>query len=1725
MGAGHLDSKPEDAKDGAPKGASPYSTGGGGVTFERKVAVTYLARLLTGDGATELGDGRRVVSVAFQQAPDHPVDDLVVTAARDGEDVPSLVLAVGVRRAPDLVNSDESTRKLFIDFVRGAVNASAKRPEHGFALVVAGPYEPARQLATLADLAAVQTDAAAFVALVRAPKKFAAPVRGRLNQLEGLVKHALVSIGVPDPGTTTVQQRTWELLSRLTVVMPRLEPPDETDWAAVVNSLVPVAGGGDLAGASRLRDRLVALADDYPPKAATIDLTILRRAAHTALDSSARRHQCGWRALRHLDARAFSSVHDHIAADDEPRRLRIDRHDLAASVFESATTGTAVIVHGESGVGKSSLVLHAARSAADGAPDATQAICINLRHLPRTTLEFESELACPLDELLSELSAPKRMLVIDGADAVAEGMSDQLRYLVDAAHNANVTVVAIAASDNSQDVRDIIAERFGRGIVEHIVPGLTDTQVDEVVATFTELANLARNTRSRELLRRPVVVDLLVRGGISGTPLSDADAMQQVWAGLVRRRERSERGTPDARDFAMLRLADLALSGGDPLDVMSAIDPTALEGLRSDGLLRRPVDDPFRVGPEFAHDEVRRYAVARLMLAGSDLTTKLLKAGVPRWALGASRLAVQARLAAPETGHNPLPGRFAHLQAAFDTLVERGHGERWGDVPSEALVTLGDPEPVLRDTWRELRAGKATGFQRLARLIDQQLRDEHRFVRIDAVEPIVTLLLADTTPWRSVDGAANILRDWLHAHLIAGTASGHRLRVRLRDRLVEVCAAADRRLAEKRAAQAAAKAARSPEEIEAQRRFVEEHPGMFTEIGYPRSSNRERPEVPSEITNGVVLELLALLGPDLGEEGEAILRRVGTDAPDRLAPAVEEVLTGPALAMYRSELLAALTTDYYINDDEQWPGFEDGIRDHASRGIGMMPCVAWYRGPFFALLRADFRNGVGVLNRILNHAALSRARTLAESDRRFGSRVGDGSFDGYRATLAIAGTRRNYIGDDQAWLWYRGMGVGPYPCMSALQALEVVSDEHIAAGASIPRLVDTLLDGCENLAMVGLITGLLIRHLDGDERLVDLYLAEPIIWKCEFFRMVRESGGLAVKSSGIAGAERRKWSMREAAAFLVIRVDVERTVELRAVGQRLVENGRRLIDEAFYDSATDERAGNAAAEEQLAIYRAWASALDRDTYEAYRKDDRSFVQSTPPADVVQTLQRGNEDVRRAQEASRLMFRYVIAPNKGTDQDVPANELVVDLAFVRDLLDNPPAMSIGDRWSAPAAVAAAALSARLMSGVVLPDDLVAFAADTVLRVAESTASSRDFDVDDSYFEQGADRIAARALPMLLLPSAVTVLTDLGGDVSSSRKRVINAATTLARAAAHEVRLHFARGLDRVWLAPCTAGDTCHHHIALQLALETLRDCVLGEWDRGSGRRRALPLEDPVDASLAKVPEQAIYVVRLDAAIRALAPAAAAHDCVFARARAALDAVVAAQRSALLAHDKNIDPRGSHALVTARALLTLAATGDSAPIFDQIEALAERATLLGSFLFALSSAAEESATRATAARRLWPEIAARVLQLHASGHASGQRSHGGISLDALLPSVADDIAYPYREVEGSPIVWWDPLAWRDIVERWLPFARDASSVDHLIRFLGALPREEQIRSGLPWISVLVLAMPDVVAKRSNLLPRWLIDTRPVASDLGMLADWQRVVDALVVAGVGSLAPYSD
>ena len=541
-----------------------------------------------------------------------------------------------------------------------------------------------------------------------------------------LVERALRDLGEANPDAVLVRQRTWQLLSRLTVLMPRLESPDETDWSEVENKLIPVARGISLSGAKKLRDRLLALASDYSPRAARVDLTILRRDAHETLDTNYRRYKQGWQILDHLHGSALQSLRDEVTDSDRIRRVSLDRSNVTGRLIAAVGEADAVVVVGESGVGKSALTI---RALIAGDPDEMGGLCINLRHIPRLAVDFEASLGLPLFRLLSELSAPLRMLVIDGADAVAEGIEDAFRYLVRSAEVIGVKVVAVSGMDSTQVVYDILTDRFGDSVARFQVEPLTDTEIDEMVETFPELKGLTSNPQSRELLRRLVVTDLLVRGQLRGVPLSDADAMSEVWAGLVRRHERLDRGHPDARQSVLLRLADLSLNGGDWLGVIGQLDTTAITGLRQDGLLQASTENPFVSGPDFAHDEVRRYSVARLLLLERDPARSILRAKAPRGALGAARLACQTLLQEPDGATSPIRGRFKALQASFDALVQAGFGTRWGDLPSEALISLADTSEVLRDAWGELQSNEDAGLKRLVRLVEQRPAPLHPWLR------------------------------------------------------------------------------------------------------------------------------------------------------------------------------------------------------------------------------------------------------------------------------------------------------------------------------------------------------------------------------------------------------------------------------------------------------------------------------------------------------------------------------------------------------------------------------------------------------------------------------------------------------------------------------------------------------------------------------------------------------------------------------------------------------------------------------------------------------------------------------------------------------------------------------------------------------------------------------------------------------------------------------------
>ena len=202
---------------------------------------------------------------------------------------------------------------------------------------------------------------------------------------------------------------------------------------------------------------------------------------------------------------------------------------------------------------------------------------------------------------------------------------------------------------------------------------------------------------------------------------------------------------------------------------------------------------------------------------------------------------------------------------------------------------------------------------------------------------------------------------------------------------------------------------------------------------------------------------------------------------------------------------------------------------------------------------------------------------------------------------------------------------------------------------------------------------------------------------------------------------------------------------------------------------------------------------------------------------------------------------------------------------------------------------------------------------------------------------------------------------------------------------------------------------------------MRHCALGPVDPETWRRPTLRLEDPLAESLAHTDADAVIVSRLDSATRALAPAAVAGACVSADARELLTTLLAVQRRSLLAsEDPTPDERGTHSLVAARALLTLAADGDEATIVEYINAYADNAALIDNLLRALSAAAEETPDRAATAQRVWPRVVRRILELHDAGRKLFADLHyGDMALASVIPVATGEIPYLYREIDGRPI----------------------------------------------------------------------------------------------------------
>jgi len=1648
-----------------PIGANTYSTGGGGVTFAQRVATVYLASMLTRSRRAETNE-LAIRSVSFQTGPAHPVDDLLIAA---GEPDNTFELAIACRATPHFVPSNTATVKL----LKSLLDETTAHPDVHVAIAVAGWKNEWQQVATLCYKARDIADPAVFHDASKVDRRWNHDERKRYVYLRQMVEKALDGT----PSVSDVVHATWGLLRRLRVIGFHVQSPNESDWTAIATTLDLVAAKGS--DGLQVRDRLADKSAGWDSQGAVVDLNMVRVATHILLDAPATRTKHAWEMLNLQRAQAYT-VRSSLGSDPETGEafalsFTERRANVVAEILNAGNESTLVVVSGASGTGKSSLVLSAITELESSHQDGFEAIVVNFRELPNTSLEITHILGASIADVAAELSAPARVLVVDAADAAFERSAGLLRDLVTAAIGAGLGVIAVSAEPAAEFVREQLSHASSQPIRAVDITALDDQEVAQVAERFPQLRGILTNLAEESILRRLVVLDLLSRTGVTlDGPMSEWECLQLIWAHVIRANGRNNSGSPQAREDTLLALAAAALASLDTPLPPGTLDPAAVDALRDDHLLAPA--NAYRPGAQFAHDEVRRYATAIHLIQAGDIPAALQSAGVPRWALSAATLAVKGQLVDPDRRPETT---FANVVAGFNAIAT-SDGKRWADVAVEAVLETPKAYDCLK-TAIETSAIELPDVLRVA----QQRCTVNGLIHPMLGAPIARILIDHDEPWDISKPAFEVLTSWLQALVVTGEPAGHDLRQTLRTRLL-------------------AHWAKYPRKEDTGEGSVLRHFG-----GRQR---RRRTLRDYEVTKDEFVETLALLGLDIDTDISACLRALAEDAPAFLAPAVDSALSARALVQHDPELLATLAEAYYIDEDADgsWGLRDDGIRGHEGRWTSFgPPTAAYWFGAFWQLFNAaHITTSVRVLNNILNYATKERAESARRRHWTDPAETGDSHDEPAGIVLNLTGEARNYLGDGQVWTWYRGTSGGPDPAMSALQAMEHFVEILIKADISTQVIAERLLQGCENLAVPGLLYGILARHIERAGTQLDPFLAAPAIWFLESSRVTSEHYGFRASDEGLAHPERRKWTAREVAVRLVANGDEERRTQLAAVGEDLVAEGERQGIEG-------DRVLN------------WAANLDVGSFKVTQEGDDLYLHVVPPPEVVSANAEIMAQQQQASTVMRLQNRYWGSAKYDNDYVEPTvDEIAADLATAQELLNTELQPLHTPPGDAVAQVVRAAIGQAFHGG---PDALGShgsFVIQFVMTVASSFANQEDPVEDHQFFDLGADRAAAQALPALLAPALAAALQQAG----VTPDQVVQTAFAIAAKAPAETRLYLARGCDPIWNSPCSGNAPCIHQTALAWTIETARTAEIGPWDFEAQHSPRVRIEGDLVTRLQELDGELIAVHVLDPALRALGVAATTSHCATSEARTLLADLLAVQRTAMVRHEAKgytADDRGMHTLVAARALLQgYAESANPDPTFEHLDVLRTDAGLMSGFLHGLAGAGAENEVLAQAARDIWPSLVAHALEYAGNDpNVYKERTWGAWAAAGLLPSPLSWSQGMYNEVAKTSIDWVDPDRLVGLVDPWLAIAKgNVMCVDALIRILRKLPESQQTTNGLTWVSELCIQEGRVTVTRSTASNEWLKEVRIIAEEHGRLPQWQALVDALVVAGNTELAPYS-
>lgn len=1372
--------------------SNPFSTGGGGVTFEQLVGASYLVSLLIGDIPRGL-DWGITKAVKFQHRwSGCLLDDAVITST-NGDTERKLALQV----KHDLTFSASASNTTFARVIEDCWNTFSSSLGWQFNQgtdrigIGLGVYRSklARHFQPLLEWARTSKDSSEFLRKVSL-SSFSSKEKQEYLQI---LRHLLSK----SKGGDATDDETWKFLRCLVVIHFDIENPGSRDSVHCWNRLLDQIKNRDEEQAKLLFNALTSTVAEYARSAGSIDIGDLRAKIPNTIPLKDRlSFVSDLRHLRQHSDTVLESIHESIG-----NKVRLPRTKTIDRVEACIRKHGIVAMIGEPMVGKSVLLrLLASRLRSEG-----EIIALSVERLSGNSMEnFLHNIHIQSDFqtiLCAAGGAQLRCILIDGLEKATD--EDRRRVLNDFITEIRKYNKSILSKGGHQDncwkivfscrrleaANVLLHLETRRNLADNSlkmleVGSLTDEEVAEVVTQLPKLRDLASQGHLKEILSRPLVLDILTLPDISlpskavPTTLTETWLLEWFWKEVVRLAERLRpgRGNPDKREQLLIRIATQSLSNDGHISISDDMDSEAISGLVSDRLLLKE-DHSLR----FAHDVLQDWALTILLNnRKNDIPRFLIEAGEPLRLARAFRLHVCRSLELEQS-----PSTWLNLLATLEG--ESTLSPRWYQIALTAPLFSPELKEILPQVQPCLFADDMTLLSKFLKAL-----------RVVCVQPSPTAyVLFGDLPQAEFEKYLAYLTIPIREQWVPVIQLVLKHSDKLNDRcLVEFSYVTEKWMTNTEGNELFRKEIAELSLNLLNTRFLTMN--LASALGSPlRYEEQER--VRRNLVRSVLWAADCL--PEVVDE---FVNKKGLRDRDTENYGFEELILEDGwipickhLPKTTADILEAILCDKLEPDDF-------GSYEHLFMNLGI-EFTEWnpptyLKGPFLGLLRLHSNEGLDLIHGVTNHA--TECWKMMEELRWRRKPVPQ--------TIKLKKGDIEVWGDEHVCYWYRYPSVAPGAITCSLMALEYWMNEQLSKGIEPQELFERVLEDTKSVAVVGVCLSVALANKTICREVVVPILENPVFWMMDIYRSTQDAmaessinmlstyfslGDNKADYKVLVGLARQPHRTLDLPSFILPIMLLGPTgsyERLQSALRAFPENPPYLFEH--------EKGDECLLQERIEMCKMWAAQAERESYETFETgvEGEIGIRFKVPAELEEQQK---AKLRPIEERTKL-YRFQRWSMDLLDKSEVGQAFTIESAmkYAQDLarqdnLSYRPKNFLEDSEQRADAIAAfAAVLVICQWQWTEKNNFVSWCTEQLLTAAKRPEPPALYLEEMSRFSMGYRRSAARSLPILLLKS------PKNGGI---RKTIF----ALALHNNDEVRAYLFDGLKVFWTTDATTIWRC------------------------------------------------------------------------------------------------------------------------------------------------------------------------------------------------------------------------------------------------------------------------------------------------------------------------------